>query len=97
MTDPAHLSPSAVTIPPPELHEAIVHDNASADREEVRCIVPSKDQSAATDPMPWMPYVTPAGVFYPKRDDRAILGFPIDGPPLILYWQPKATEPDIPF
>lgn len=90
-------APHAVDIPPPELHEAILGEDATAPGQEVKCVVPSFDPLKATDPMLWTPYVTGAGVFYPKRGDRAILGYPPDGPPVILAWWPKATTPDVSF
>lgn len=97
MSNPALLAPSAVTIPEAELHEALIRDNAVEPGEEVRCTRESLDPQLADDPMPWDPYVTPDGFFYPKRGDRAILGFPVDGTPVILRWWPRATEPDQPL
>jgi hypothetical protein len=98
MTDLSQLTPSAVSIPPPELHEALVHDDATEPGELIRCMVPSFDPLAASDPMPWMPHVTAAGVFYPKRGDRAVLAYQVDGTPVILAWWPDAAaEPDSPF
>jgi hypothetical protein len=47
--------------------------------------------------MPWMPYVTPAGIFYPKRGDSAVIGSPEGGAPEIVTWKPRAAEPDAPF
>lgn len=97
MPNPAELSPSAVTIPEAELHEAVVLDDAMEPGREVRCTRDSLDHLLADDPMPWAPYVTPDGFFYPKEGDRAVLGFPVDGDPVILQWWPNATEPDQPF
>lgn len=81
----------------PELQEAEVLDNATEPDQEVRCVVASLDPQLATDPLPWPPYVTPAGFFYPKRGDRAVVGSPPDGPPVILAWWPAADEPDVSF
>jgi hypothetical protein len=97
MTNPAILAPGAVPASAPELREATIHDSATADREEVRCIVPGKNPDAATDPMQWTPYPGATGLFFPKHGDRALVGFPVDGPPSIVAWWPKAAEPDIPF
>jgi hypothetical protein len=87
------------SIPPTEgnLVEAKLHDSANAVGEEVRCKIPSIDPNTATDPMPWMPYVTGAGVFYPKVGDRALIAFPEEGPPVIIWWVPKAESPDVSF
>jgi hypothetical protein len=95
--NPAELAPSAVHIPDAELREAIVLDSTSELGTEIRCTIASLDPLLATDPMPWSPYVTPAGFFYPKKGDRAVLGFPPDGPPVILEWWPNASEPDQTF
>jgi len=92
--NPSDLAPSAVRIPDPELREAIVLDDAAEPGRVIRCVVPGLDPLLATDPMPWFPYVTAAGLFYPKRDDRAVIGKAPDGAPVILFWWPSATEPD---
>jgi hypothetical protein len=97
MPDPRQLGPGAVDIPPPELHDAQVAEDAIAPGEEIRCVVESLDPLLATDPMPWTPYVSPDGFFYPKKGDRAVLGFPVDGPPVIVAWWPQAAEPDETF
>lgn len=94
--NPSQLSPSAVRIPGPELRSAEIFDNATGDGQEVRCVIPSEDPLLATDPLPWAPYYTPAGFYFPKRGDRAVIGSPPDGPPVILAWWPSASEPDIP-
>jgi hypothetical protein len=94
MASPAQLSPSAVTIPPPELHEATILDNATALGEEVRCVIPSLDPLLATDPMPWPVVTTSEGSFYPKKGERAQLAYPIDGPPVIHWWEPGERSPD---
>lgn len=95
MPDPALLAPSAVEIPAPELHEARVLTSATSLGQEVRCIVASFDELLSTDPMPWQPYVTAAGIFYPKKDDRAVLSYQTDGTPLIVWWEPSAGSPDV--
>lgn len=97
MPDPSLLTPSAVDKALPELHDAIVNEDASAPGQEVICVIPEYDPLMARDPMPWTPVVTPDGFFYPKRGDRAVLGYPVDGDPVILEWWPKATEPDVPL
>ena len=97
MADPAELAPSAVSIPPPELSEATVLDDATEPGQQVRCVIPSLDPHLATDPMQWMPYPTAAGVFYPKKGDRAVVGKPPQGPAVILAWWPSAAEPDAPL
>lgn len=94
MPDLGMLAPTAVDIPPPELHEATILDDATAIGQEVRCVVPDLDLKLATDPMPWAPYTTATGVFYPKHGDRALLAYQVDGTPLIVWWKPNATEPD---
>lgn len=88
MPDPGMLSPTAVDIPSPELHEATVLDSASSRDAEVRCVVPSLDEHLATDPMPWRPYITAEGEFWPKSGDRAVVTAHTDGTPLIAWWEP---------
>lgn len=97
MPDLANLTPAGVTIPDGELHDAVVIDSAAAPGQLVRCSRPGFDLSLADDPMPWMPYVTGAGVFYPKAGDRAVIGIPDSGSPVILAWWPSAAEPDVSF
>ena len=43
-----------------------------------RCAASAQDSTPrlATDPMPWMPFTTDEGIYYPKRGDRAILAYP---------------------
>lgn len=95
MATPADLTPSAVPQAPPELRTAEVLDEAVAEGQLVRCTIAALDPLLATDPMPWRPYVGAAGIFYPKRGDSALVGQPLDGPPVILEWWPSATEPDV--
>ncbi|HUB99255.1 MAG TPA: hypothetical protein VMS11_05470 [Solirubrobacterales bacterium] len=97
MTDLTQITAAAVDIPPPELHEAVVHDDATALGEEVRCVVPGFDPLRATDPMPWEPRAGAEGLFFPKQGDRALISQHVDGTPLILWWEPSATVPDTAF
>lgn len=98
MADPAGLHNSQVPKASAELWTAKILDAAEAPGEEVRCVIESKDPTAATDPMRWKPYVTPEGFFYPKRDDVALVATPIDGPPVIVDWAPAVgAEPDVPL
>lgn len=97
MADPRLLGAGAVDVPPPELHDAEISEDATAPDQEVKCVVPSLDLLLATDPMPWRAHFTADGFFYPKKGDRAVLGYPVDGPPVILEWWPNATEPDETF
>jgi hypothetical protein len=94
MPDPAELDPRTVPLAEQLAHEAEVLDDASLPGDEVRCVIPSEGEDLATDPLQWMPYVTPAGFFYPKRGDRALLIDPVNGPEAVVAWWPKATEPD---
>ncbi len=95
MADPAGLHNSRVPRPSPELWTAKILDDATAPGEPIRCVIESKDPTAATDPMRWTPYVTPEGFFYPKRDDVALVATPIDGPPVIVDWAPaEDADPD---
>lgn len=95
--NPADLTPSAVELPDPEVHDARVSEDAVGPDDLVRCVIPDHTERLTTDPLPWTPYVKKAGFFYPKKGDRAILAFPVDGPAVILEWWPKATEPDETF
>jgi hypothetical protein len=95
--DLADLDNNSVAPAEPILQEAKVKDNATGPKDEVRCVIPGFDRNTATDPMEWMPFVTGAGVFYPKVGDRAVIGFPEEGPPTILHFWPKASSPDVAF
>lgn len=96
MDDPRQLGAGAVSMPPSPLFNGEILDDATEPGQEVRCIRPGVDRQAATDPMPWKPYVTPVGFFYPKRGNRAVLDYPIDGPPVISSWWPSADAvPDV--
>jgi hypothetical protein len=98
MPNPSELGPGAVALPEPQSYEATVLDDATVAGQEIRCSRPSLDELLADDPMPWTPYVTEAGVFFPKRGDRAIVGFPDGGTPVISQWWPDgAAKPDHPF
>lgn len=98
MPNASELGPGAVAIPAPQSYEANVLDDATTASQEIRCSRSSLDDLLADDPMPWTPYVTEAGVFYPKRGNRAIVGFPDDGTPVISQWWPdEGAEPDHPF
>ena len=97
MADPALLGASAVTIPEQQVWEAEVLDSATARTDKVRCRRP-RDRQAATDPMPFTPLTDLAvGTFYPKRGDRAIFVYPVNGPPWILSFLPAPdAAPDVP-
>lgn len=99
MPNPAELSPSAVEIPDPQLHEAVVLDDAKAFGEEVRCSRPELDALLADDPMPWTPItVAGLGTFYPKKGDRATIAFPDGGMPVISQFFPAVgAVPDVSF
>jgi hypothetical protein len=95
MSDPAGLANSRVPRPTPELWTAEVLDDAVAVGEEIRCVIASKDPTAATDPVPWTPITTSAGEFWPKKGDQAVLAYPPDGPPLLAWWAlAEDAEPD---
>lgn len=94
MTNPAQLSPQSIELPSPEIHEAEVIDTAAVPGDEVRCVIPSNGERFHTEPMQWMPYAGPAGLFYPKKKDRALVSYHGDGPPAIVAWWPSAPEPD---
>ncbi|HVQ60373.1 MAG TPA: hypothetical protein VMS60_15845 [Solirubrobacterales bacterium] len=81
----------------PQDFEARVLDDALAPGEAVRCVLPALAEHLASDPLAWMPYTTPAGIFYPKHGDRALVTEPDGGPPAIVAWWPSATEPDHEF
>jgi hypothetical protein len=98
MDDPRQLGAGALDRSAPTIFDGSILDNATALGQEVRCTRPGVDPWAATDPMPWWPYVTPDGFFYPKRGDRAVLAYPIDGPPVINKWWPAPDAiPDVPL
>lgn len=97
MGDLADLYNGAIAPTEPNLVEAKLHDSAEGPTDEVRCRIPSIDPDVATDPMAFMPFVTGDGVFYPKVGDRALVAFPDEGPPVIVWWRPKAGTPDHSF
>lgn len=98
MADPASLHNSQVVSPEPELWTAEILEDAAAPGQQVRCVIASKDPDAGTDPMRWMPYVTPDGFYYPKRGDEALIASPPDGPPWIAAWAPSpGSLPDVSF
>lgn len=97
MANPADLTASAVTIPRPELRTALILDDAVSEEQLIRCTVEALDPLLATDPMPWTPYPGAAGLFYPKRNDQALIAQPQDGPPVILaFWPAVGATPDVP-
>jgi hypothetical protein len=77
------------------IRESTVSTNATAPEQTVRCVIPSFAAHLDTDELQWMPYVTGAGVFYPKAGDRALVAEPEGGPPAIVAWWPKAAVPDV--
>lgn len=97
MPNPAELAPQSIDLPSPEIHEAEVIDNADTPGDEVRCVIPSLDDRFHTEPMQWMPFTKPSGLFYPKKKDRALVSYHEDGEPAILAWWPSASEPDHAF
>jgi hypothetical protein len=97
MADPRDLTPGAVSLPPRELRTAVVLDDVVSEDQLVRCVVPSLDPQLATDPMRWEAFTRPSGFFYPKRGDEALLAYPLDGPPVVLRFWPKAATPDVPL
>jgi hypothetical protein len=95
--DLSKLSGESVQLPPGQVFEAVVNEDATKAGQLVTCTIPSVDPSAATDPCPWMPYTTEAGAFYPKKGDRAKVSENGDGPGVILTWWPAADAvPDVP-
>ncbi len=100
MANPARLGPAAVAIPPAELFEAEVLDNASAEGQEVRCVRPNVDPGSATDPMPWNPVARADGFHFPKRGDRALLAYPEKGrgrPVIVQFFPAPDAAPDVPL
>jgi hypothetical protein len=97
MQDLTQLGPSAAPRTPRAIFDSVIHEDAVEEGEEVRCVRPGVDPLAATNPMPWTPVSRPAGWFYPKRGDRAVLAYPADGPEVIVAWFPSAdAAPDVP-
>lgn len=96
MAIPAELHAStAVQIPAAKLRRAEVIDNATGPKDEVRCVMPGRDSRHTTNPSPFNPVSTPAGWFYPKKGDDALIARPIDGPDRIVEWWPaEDAEPD---
>jgi hypothetical protein len=94
MSDPAGLSNQLVPEASPELREATVLTDATERGEEIRCTTISLGELISTDPLPWRPFTTAAGEFWPKKGERAVLAFPPDGPPVIAWWEPAQRESD---
>lgn len=97
MPRPSELHAASIEGPDGEIHEATILDNASTPSDEVRCITPSEGNRLTTDPAQWMPFVKPDGIYYPKKDDRAIVSYHEDGPTVIVAWWPSASDPDHAF
>lgn len=94
--DPAELhATTAVQIPAAKVRRAEVIDDASGPKDEVRCVIPGRDRRLTTNPCRFNPVSTPAGWFYPKKGDDALVARPADGPDAILEWWPaEDAEPD---
>lgn len=100
MSDPAELDPRAVSIPEPELRDAVVLKDVTDTAQQVLCVIPSHDPLLKSDPMPWNPVfkASPKGLCFPKKGDRAVVGRLSDGPPVVLEWWPQdSAAPDIPL
>jgi len=91
------MDPQSIEIPDPQVLEAEVIDNATARDDQVRCVVESFSPHHYWGPMQWAPVVDAAGVFYPKKGDRALVVDPEGGPPAIVAWFPSAAVPDKSF
>jgi len=88
------LGPGAAHLQPDAVFDLVVLDNATDADQEVRCQRSLGETTAATDPMPWIPYtIEGVGTWYPKRGDRAIALHPVDGPPVIVAWWPAPDAP----
>lgn len=96
MASPAELDPRSVNLPERQLHTAEILDSATDWPEPVRCVIPDLDPLLYTMRMSWNPIHAPAGHFYPKKGDEALVATPGDGPPRIVTWTPSAAEPDVP-
>lgn len=98
MPDLKLLTNDSLELPPGEIFEAFINEDATELGQLVTCTIPSADPNAATDPMPWDAHFTPDGFFYPKRGDRAKVSENGDGPGVVLWWQQSAdAEPDATF
>lgn len=99
MASPAELAPSSVQVGDPEVRSGTVLDNATAPFQAIRCTVPDESTLLATAHLGgWAPKTTPAGFFYPKKGDPVLIGFPRNGgAPMIVSWEPSASEPDAPL
>jgi hypothetical protein len=100
MDDPRQLGAGAVARSSAQIFDGLILDDAVGPGRAVRCTRPRVDSNAATDPMPWKPFtaISAGGEFWPKRGDRAVLVYPIDGPPVIVEWWPaEDAVPDVPL
>lgn len=95
--DLTKLSNDALELPPGEVFEAEINEDATEEGQEVTCVIPSHDPLLATEPMAWTPYVNATGVYFPKLGDRAKVSENGDGPGVVLWWRPSASEPDVSF
>lgn len=96
MGNPADLTASAVTVASPELRTGKILDDAGSEGQLVRCTIEALDPLLATDPMPWVPYRSASGLFYPQRGDTALIAQPLDGAPVISQWWPaEDAEPAV--
>lgn len=88
------MKPDRSDLPAPETFEAVVDEDAAAG-EPVFVVVPGFDSHLRHGPCRWLPFTSPAGVFWPRKGDRAVVVRPADGDPWIASWVPTATEPDV--
>lgn len=99
MPDLTNLTPAGVDVPEASLYRAVFIDDAATATDEVRCVVPDESEHLAFDAMRWNPVTHPGvGFFFPKRDDVAVIGIPVNGDPVILEWWPApGATPDAPL
>lgn len=81
----------------PDVFEGQVLDDASSVGMPVRVRVPGLSNELATDPCPWLPVVSSAGLFFPKAGDACVVVQPAQGDPWIAAWTPAASMPDEPI
>lgn len=93
MDDLAQLGPGAITSAAPSAREGTILDSPGTPGEAVRCAI----EGRATEWMSWWPYSLPEGFFYPRTGDRAVVLYPVNGPPLLdKFWPADGRPPDVP-
>ena len=93
MNELIELSDPPVAAPEPQIFRAIVVADATG-LEPVPVVLPDFSRELTFGPASWMPFVTDAGIFYPKSGDEAIVARIEPDAVWIISWRPSSNSPD---